>query len=304
MPDDNVDSDSLSESEPKSRADRLAERLLGDRAKAAAKPAPRVGGCFLCGRSYSLQPSTGDDSTRFCSAKCRDAYDVGAMPAIDLNPFNVEQWRVIAGPPPGPMPKAMRMGKHGFYIDCLHCTREFESKGLRCCSVECERGLKGRAEAVAVMAEVGDAPTEKRKCESCGGSIPNWIGEGVKRRRTPKSRRYCSDSCSAKARRMGASEAIRATNPPLGQSGPFDPSTPLFGPSTPPVNLVGGYRWPDAPDVGLPRGASRARNAPMAAPAVLALRPGGSGGGAGTGAAAIGTVHGDVARRGAGGGAA
>jgi hypothetical protein len=25
----------------------------------------------------------------------------------------------------------------------------------------------------------------------------------------------------------------------------------IFGPSTPPLNLVGGYRWPGAPDIDL-----------------------------------------------------
>jgi ribosomal protein L24E len=230
------------------RAARLAERLLEDRARHASRPVAKIGGCFLCGRSYSPQLSSGDDSTRFCSAKCREAYDAGAMPAAELNPFTVDHWRVIAGQSPGYMPKPMRMRRHGFYIACLQCRREFESTGLRCCSTECERAYNGRAAAAATMAEVGDVLTEKRKCECCGGPIPNWIGKGVKRRRTPKSRRYCSDRCRNKANKTGA---ILTPERSEIASEPSEPFQPIFGPSSLPLNLVGGYRFPGAPDVDL-----------------------------------------------------
>jgi hypothetical protein len=221
----------MGDSETKSRVDRLTQRLLDDRAK--QRPAARAGGCFLCGKSYSPQPPTGDDSTRFCSTKCREAYDAGAMPAVELNAFAVppEGWRVIAGPAPGYMPKqAMRMGRHGFFIDCLHCRKEFESKGLRCCSTECERAYTGRAKTVATLAEIGEGLPEKRKCEHCGSSIPNWIGEGVKRHRTRKSQRYCSARCQRKANKTGG---ILAPSPPETASGLSEPSRPIFGPSTP-----------------------------------------------------------------------
>jgi hypothetical protein len=247
MPDDDVDSNSLTES--KSRADRLAERFLEDRARRAGRPQPRISGCFLCGRSYSTQPSEGDDSIRFCGAKCREAYDAGAMPERDVNPFAPGPWHVIAGPPPGHMANGTRLGKHGCFVNCLHCKREFESKGLRCCSVECERGLKDRAETVAMLAEVGGTLiVEKRKCEVCGGDIPKYVGIGKQRRLTNKTKTTCSPRCQAKARKMGLSEG---SNCGLEGSGPSQPSDPIFGPSTPPLNLVGGYRWPDVPDVDL-----------------------------------------------------
>jgi hypothetical protein len=204
------------------RIDKFAQRLLDERAR--HQPVARVSGCFLCGRSYSPQPPEGDDSTRFCSTMCREAYDAGAMPAVELNAFPVppEGWRVIAGPSPGYMPKqSMRMGRQGFFI-CLHCKREFESRGLRCCSVECERALTGKAKTVATLAEVGDTLTEKRKCEHCGGDIANWVGEGVKRRRTPKTTRYCSNRCRDKARRMGTSEGLPHAEPASGLSDTSD----------------------------------------------------------------------------------
>jgi hypothetical protein len=101
---------------------------------------------------------------------------------------------------------------------------------------------------VAILGEIGEALPEKRKCEQCGGSIPNWIGEGTKRRRTPKSRRYCSERCRNKANKTGHFLAPeRAETAPE----PSECSGPLFGPSTMPVNVLGGYRFPGAPDVGL-----------------------------------------------------
>jgi hypothetical protein len=228
---------------------KLARQILDDRAK--PRPAPRVGCCFLCGRSYSTQSLDGDSSTQFCSAKCRGAYDAGIALAVEPNPFVVDQWRVIAGPPPGRMPKAPRMmGRHGFYIDCLHCKREFESRGLRCCSAECGRALKSRADTAATMAEVGMVLIEKRKCESCGGDIPNWTGEGFKRHRTRKSQRYCSARCQRKANETGG---ILALSPSKTAFGPSEAIRPIFGPSTSPLNLVGGYRFAAAPDISFDR---------------------------------------------------
>lgn len=230
-------------------AERLAERLLEDRKQRAGKPTPRICDCFLCGRSYMPKADDSDDSTRFCSDLCREAYDAGAAPTRDSDPFAVDRWRVIAGPPPGYTPKApLRLSRQGSWINCLHCKREFESKGLRCCSLECERGLKDRAESAAMLAEVGGSFSEKRKCESCGGPIPNWVGEGVKRRRTPKSRRTCSARCQRKVNKTGG---ILTSNTTETACGPPEPSEPFFGPSTPPLNLVGGYRWPGAPQIDM-----------------------------------------------------
>jgi hypothetical protein len=247
----------MSESETKSRVDKLAQRLLDDRTR--HRPVARVGGCFLCGKSYSPQPPTGDDSTRFCSAKCREAYDAGAMPAVELNAFAVppEGWRVIAGPSPGYMPKqAMRMGRHGFFIDCLHCRKEFESKGLRCCSTECERAYTGRAKTVATLAEIGEVLAEKRACAICGGPMSRYVGTGKHRRLANKTKTTCSNRCRAKARKMGLSEGSNCVSEGSGLSEPPEPfptvkPPPIFGPSTMPANVVGGYRFLGAPDIGL-----------------------------------------------------
>src|SRR6516165_5675024 len=99
----------------------------------AARPA-RVGAlmCFACDRPYSQ----GDG--RFCSERCRAAFDAG------LPPYE------RAGASYGLTPRG-----DGFLIDCAGCRRPFASKGLRCCSIECERLHRERQEIAAIVHEVG-----------------------------------------------------------------------------------------------------------------------------------------------------
>jgi hypothetical protein len=243
MPDDDVAPDSLT------RADRVARQILDDRAK--PKPTARIAGCFACGRSYAPPLPGGDDSTRFCGSKCRMAYDAGAQPAREDSPFAIAggPWRVIAGADPGYVPKtAMRQTRHGFTVACLHCKREFESSGLRCCSPTCERDLKESAQNVALIVEAGGELVEKRKCVVCAGAIPKYVGTGKKRQLTRKTKVTCSSKCYAKARKMGLSEASQ----PAVEGGTLGaPVSPLFGRSSAPANLTGGYRWPGVPDIDL-----------------------------------------------------
>jgi hypothetical protein len=101
-------------------------------------------------------------SGRFCSARCREWFDVG-------NPPYDSHYASKADPRWYSLPT----GPHGFLIDCAGCGRRFDSKGLRCCSPECERRYRERQDNAAVMAEVGMEAAAKRKCEECGGPIPN-----------------------------------------------------------------------------------------------------------------------------------
>ena len=92
------------------------------------------------------------------------------------------------------------MGRHGFLIDCAGCGKRFDSKGLRCCSPACERSLGDRRKTERLKIEAGveyqSRLGAKRKCEGCGGDIPNWR----KGRRVSKATRFCSPSCGQKAR--------------------------------------------------------------------------------------------------------
>jgi hypothetical protein len=147
--------------------------------------------CHTCGRPFMPRPSSGDDNTwAFCSTRCREAYDAG-WPAYDPNYKSKTNPRWYSLP----------IGRHGFLIACAGCHKTFDSKGLRCCSTECERDYCRRLEAEAVMAKVGmDAPV-KRKCgyHECNGLIPNW-----RNGRRVRSN-YCSKQCQQKAARMAHS---------------------------------------------------------------------------------------------------
>jgi len=157
--------------------ERLAKALLADRNRPVTARTD-IGECFVCERGMVYR------GTRFCSARCRDWYDAG-------NPAHQEityRWR--DGRP-------MKMGTRGFLINCAHCSQEFDSKGLRCCSRDCEQSYRERQDNLAVMAEVGIELTAKRECHTCGARIPKWR----KGRRVSSKTRFCSPKCSQKTRR-------------------------------------------------------------------------------------------------------
>lgn len=171
------------------RVDWLAQRLLADRN--VRPPATRSAECFACGRSSVAKPRAGDDNPRFCSAKCRQAYDDGFTPATDPDPSTITQWRVIAGPHPGFMPSmSMIRTGGGFRISCKACGKAFESHGLAFCSVVCEHDQRERNARRSVMAEVDMEPIrEKRRCQrpGCPNHIPLWR----KGRRVSSRAQFC-----------------------------------------------------------------------------------------------------------------
>jgi hypothetical protein len=135
--------------------------------------------------------------------------DAGNTPPVNnANNYTLTGWRVVAGPPGTEIGSddyaesgfnsriEMRPGRDGFHIRCAHCHREFESKGLRCCSTECERGLKEHRDNLATLAEAGIEVAAKRTCLSCGGRIPQWR----KGRKVSAATRFCSAKCGQKYR--------------------------------------------------------------------------------------------------------
>ena len=124
---------------------------------------------------------------RFCTSRCRDVYDAG-LPAYGSAPAGTGRWRVVAGPILTDQelhlatlhfqPKGT-----GVEIQCRGCHKLFISKGLRCCSTECEHKYRERQDIAATMAEAGMEPlSAKRKCSECGRDIPRYVGTGRKRR--------------------------------------------------------------------------------------------------------------------------
>src|SRR5262249_22940101 len=122
--------------------------------------------CHACGRSYLYrepEPEPDSDaSSRFCSSRCREAYDAG-VPAHDSNYSGKSNPRWYSLP----------MGARGFLIDCAGCGKRFDSTGLRCCSPECERTYRERQEIDRLLADASFRAA-KRKCEECDRDIPNW----------------------------------------------------------------------------------------------------------------------------------
>lgn len=94
----------------------------------------------------------------------------------------------------------MRRGSEGYYIACKHCNKEFESKGLRCCSKECESAYLESEARKAVLKEAGIEPEAKRKCDApgCERSIPKWKNG----RQVSSKVRFCSPLCRKRANRI------------------------------------------------------------------------------------------------------
>jgi hypothetical protein len=146
----------------------VAAAIERDLLRADVSPAIDITRCFSCGHSMVYRRS------RFCSENCRDWFDAG-------NPSYEQQQEWTR------KPAAMS-------IVCLGCQKEFYSKGLRCCSVDCERHYREHQDNLAVMAEVGDRPRERRRCANprCERSIPTWRNG----RRVRADTRFCSSKCA------------------------------------------------------------------------------------------------------------
>ena len=73
-----------------------------------------------------------------------------------------------------------------------------ESRGLRCCSTDCERTYRERRDNLTVMAEVGIEPSAKRICAraGCNARIPQWRNG----RQVSSKTRFCSPRCQRSAR--------------------------------------------------------------------------------------------------------
>lgn len=149
-------------------------------------PAQTIQTCFACGRTY------GKGNGQFCSAKCRAAFDMG-LPPYGEPARGRGPWRVFAGPDT-PIAQPMPASQGGCLTKCTSCRKHFASKGLRCCSPECERQCRENEANLATMAEVGmEIPKPGRACQCCGKTLPRWrpAGKGAVR----KTQKYCSQKC-------------------------------------------------------------------------------------------------------------
>jgi hypothetical protein len=212
-----------------SKLQRIARALL--HSHSPEPPPSRSRPCFACGRSFVA------GSGRFCSERCRAAFDNGAPRGEELTAPYGANWRVIAGPAPGYLPRMpMRPGRHGFFIACVGCSAQFESSGLRCCSTECERSYRNREDAKATLAEIGEVLPEKRRCECCGAPMAKYVGVGKRRRLANATKRYCSSRCRQKVNKTAVFEGSKPLEP---GGGPPRATAPLFAPQPVTADLPG-----------------------------------------------------------------
>jgi hypothetical protein len=216
------------------KVENLAAAILADRQR--ERPKHNIVPCWSCGTTYVYRGRqgaasiwTGSDEDghpspdtslngNFCSMRCQEWFNAG-NPTYEqqceherkLMGAALGSFVVVAAPPElevgsnlyqrlGFSGMPMRRAGHGFYIACKHCNKEFESKGLRCCSQDCEKAYRESQERRAVLKEAGIEPTARRMCEcpGCDRPIPKWKNG----RQVSSKVRFCSDLCrkrSAKA---------------------------------------------------------------------------------------------------------
>ena len=172
----------------------LADALLRDRARQQGSTSANYPECMACGRSYSRGVG------RFCSDNCQAGFDNGLGPHDPgYASKSTARWY------------SLPMGRTGFLIDCAACKKQFDSRGLRCCSPECERSYRSRQDSQAILQEVGMEAPRKRACLECSGPIPNWR----KGRKVSSSTRFCSKRCADKSSRKPGN-AQKAAPPGFG----------------------------------------------------------------------------------------
>ena len=200
------------------RSQRLAEALLADANRDTVRD-QRIIPCMSCGHTFVYRGRRGDLNGRFCSMCCQEWFDAGNEPIGRSSPFSapLRAWKVVAGFPGvevgssyyasvfGDRLTEMRVSGDGYAIKCAACSKEFTSRGLRCCSVDCERSYREREHNRATMAEVGMEAKAKRTCANpaCSNAIPTWRNG----RRVSAATQFCSTRCSRQAKTASAEAA-------------------------------------------------------------------------------------------------
>jgi hypothetical protein len=143
----------------------LAALILADREVRTARPKYEAMECLSCGRGLNYKGPSGDDSGRFCHARCREWYDAGnptyepsKLVVERVNQVPLRDWRVVAGPP------GLGVGP-AYYV-----------------------GILARTRAPVIGKLTNDELIRPRRlCERCGHPVPVWI----KGRKVSERRKYC-----------------------------------------------------------------------------------------------------------------
>jgi hypothetical protein len=158
-------------------------------------------------------------------------------PESDFDPFAITRWRVVApkGGNPGHLVKArMRRGPVGWFIACRACAREFESKGSAYCPDCMALPAEERRDQPKPSGRVCERPT-------CDQRLSMHARADA---------RYCSAACRKAASRDKTASRLPDIAPPEmsqleGSETRIKPAS-LIGPQDSPINIVGGFRFPQA----------------------------------------------------------
>ena len=152
----------------------IAAVIERDLLRVDARPPSNTVQCFSCGYGMTYRGS------RFCSDRCREWFDA-SNPGLAQDWLERKRaaWRVIAGPPgivgTEHYNPDLRSTKAGCPIDCAHCGEEFDSKGLRCCSKDCEHSYRERQDNLAVSES---RPHQSGNARTAGRLFPNGATAG------------------------------------------------------------------------------------------------------------------------------
>ena len=188
-------------------------------------------------------------SMRLAAAILRDREERSARKAAvsrtnvegsDLDPFAFTRWPVTAGGDPGYLVKTrMRRGPVGWFIQCRACAVEFESKGWAYCPACMALPAEERRDQEPVK-RVG------RPCARPG------CGQHLSKRARADAL-YCSPACrKAASRDKFGSELPPMPGPEMSQLEAQETQqnkgseNVLIESAGFPINVVGGYRWPQA----------------------------------------------------------
>lgn len=126
------------------KASALAPDLLKGKIDYHSTKTYEIENCHSCGTKFTRNSpqcrSVLFDGfvTWYCSDRCRDWFQSG-------NPsFSQQQQLSSKSGPDLYRGKPMHLTKMGFRVPCANCGKELDSKGLRCCSKDCEKELRLR----------------------------------------------------------------------------------------------------------------------------------------------------------------
>jgi hypothetical protein len=169
------------------KTDALAAALKADILRTDRPATPtNITNCFACGGSYIYKGPNGENSGRFCSEKCREAYDAGyrrpALPAVKYGRLTAPS---VSTGCPATQSGLPELGWKTLSLEVMHACGTFATMPCRQ-----PRGCRG-----------GGGQVNEENCAACwstgaGRALPRSRRFSTRPRRMPKQRGSIRRSCS------------------------------------------------------------------------------------------------------------